>query len=76
MTVTARSCLMGAETEQGTPNIAWGEQSAVSARPNRRGDVYAQAIEPLGEARQDLALPGTIADAVTIVARGQRRDIR
>ena len=40
-------------------------------------DVYARAKERLDEAaREDFAAPGTIADAVMLVARGQRRDLR
>jgi hypothetical protein len=40
-------------------------------------DVYARAKEQLDEAtREDFAAPGTIADAVMVVARGQRRDLR
>jgi hypothetical protein len=40
-------------------------------------DVYARAKEQLGQAAGgDLAAPGTIAGAVTVVARGQRRDLR
>jgi hypothetical protein len=42
-----------------------------------RGDVYACAKEHLDQAaREDFAAPGTIADAVMVVARGQRRDFR
>jgi hypothetical protein len=44
------------------------------ASPN---DVYARATEQLGQAAgEDFAAPGTIADAVMVVARGQRRDLR
>ena len=40
-------------------------------------NMYARAIEQLDEAaREDLAAAGTIADAVVLVARGQRRDLR
>jgi hypothetical protein len=41
-------------------------------------DVYARAKEQLdkAEAREYFAAPGTIADAVRVVARGQRRDLR
>jgi hypothetical protein len=40
-------------------------------------DVYARAKEQLDKAaREDFAAPGTIADAVMVVARGQRRDLR
>jgi hypothetical protein len=40
-------------------------------------DVYARAKEQQGKAAlEDLAAPGTIADAVMVVARGQRRDLR
>jgi hypothetical protein len=39
-------------------------------------DVCARANEQLDQAaRQDFAAPGTIADAVMVVARGQRRDL-
>ena len=39
-------------------------------------DVDAGANEQLDEAaREDFAAPGTIADAVTVVARRQRRDL-
>jgi hypothetical protein len=39
-------------------------------------DVYARAKEQQGKAAlEDLAAPGTIADAVMVVARGQRRDL-
>jgi hypothetical protein len=39
-------------------------------------DVCARAKEQRDEAaREDLAAPGTIADAVMVVARGQRRDL-
>jgi hypothetical protein len=41
------------------------------------GDVYARAKEQLDKAaREDFAAPATIADAVMVVARGQRRDLR
>jgi hypothetical protein len=41
------------------------------------GDVYARANKQLGQAaREDFAAPGTIAGAVMVVARGQRRDFR
>ena len=40
-------------------------------------DVYARAKEQRDEAaREDFAAPGTIEDAVMVVARGQRRDLR
>ena len=40
-------------------------------------DVYARAKEHLDKAAgEDFAAPGTIADAVMVVARGQRRDLR
>ena len=40
-------------------------------------DVYARANEQLDKAaREEFAAPGTIADAVMVVARGQRRDLR
>jgi hypothetical protein len=40
-------------------------------------DVYARAKAQRDQAaREDLAAPGTIADAVMVVARGQRRDLR
>jgi hypothetical protein len=40
-------------------------------------DVYARAKEEQDKvALEDLAAPGTIADAVMVVARGQRRDLR
>ena len=40
-------------------------------------DVYARPKEQLNKAaREDFAAPGTIADAVMVVARGQRRDLR
>ena len=40
-------------------------------------DVYARAKEQLDKAaREEFAAPGTIADAVMVVARGQRRDLR
>ncbi len=40
-------------------------------------DVYRRAKEQLGQAAgEDFAAPGTIADAVMVVARGQRRDLR
>jgi hypothetical protein len=39
-------------------------------------DVSARAKEQLGQAAgEDFAAPGTIADAVMVVARGQRRDL-
>jgi hypothetical protein len=39
-------------------------------------DVCARAKEQLDEAAGgDFAVPGTIADAVMVVARGQRRDL-
>jgi hypothetical protein len=41
------------------------------------GDVYARAKEQLGQAAgEDFAAPGTIAGAVMVVARGQRRGLR
>ena len=40
-------------------------------------DVYARAKEQLDKAaREDFEAPGTIADAVMVVARGQRRHLR
>jgi hypothetical protein len=40
-------------------------------------DVYARAKEQRDKAaREDFEAPGTIADAVMVVARGQRRDLR
>ena len=40
-------------------------------------DVYARGEERLDKAaREEFAAPGTIADAVMVVARGQRRDLR
>ena len=40
-------------------------------------DVYARAKEQLDQAaREDFAAPGMIADAVTDVARRQRRGLR
>jgi hypothetical protein len=40
-------------------------------------DVYARAKAQLDEAAgEDFAVPGTIAEAVVVVARGQRRDLR
>jgi len=40
-------------------------------------DVDVRAKEQLDKAaRDDFAAPGTIADAVMVVARGQRRDLR
>ena len=40
-------------------------------------DVYARAEEQLDNAAgEDFQAPGTIADAVTVVARGPRRDLR
>ena len=40
-------------------------------------DVNARARKQLDEAaRKDFAAPGTIADAVMVFARGQRRDRR
>ena len=40
-------------------------------------DVYARAKEQQDEAAlEDFAAPSTIADAVMVVARGQRRDLR
>jgi triphosphoribosyl-dephospho-CoA synthetase len=39
-------------------------------------DVDARAMEQLDKAaREDFAAPGTIADAVMVVAWGQRRDL-
>ena len=39
-------------------------------------DVYARATEQLGQAAgEDSAAPGAVADAVMVVARGQRRDL-
>jgi hypothetical protein len=40
-------------------------------------DVYARAKEQQGKAAlSDFAAPGTIADAVMVVVRGHRRDLR
>ena len=40
-------------------------------------DVYARAKGQRDKAaREDFEAPGTIADAVMVVARGQRRDLR
>jgi hypothetical protein len=40
-------------------------------------DLYARAKEQLDQAaREDFAAPGTIADAVMVVARGERRGLR
>jgi hypothetical protein len=41
-------------------------------------DLNARAKDQLdtAEAREDFAAPGTIVDAVMVVARGQRRDLR
>jgi hypothetical protein len=40
-------------------------------------DVYARATEPLGQAAgEDFAASGTIAGAVMVIARRQRRDLR
>jgi hypothetical protein len=40
-------------------------------------DVYARAKEQFDNAaREEFAAPGTIADVVMVVARGQRRDLR
>jgi hypothetical protein len=40
-------------------------------------EVYARAKEQLDKAaREDFAAAGTIADAVVVVARAQRRDLR
>jgi hypothetical protein len=40
-------------------------------------DVYGRAKEQLGQAAgEDFAAPGAVADAVMVVARGQRRDLR
>ena len=40
-------------------------------------DLYARAKEQLDQAaREDFAAPGTIADAVTVAARRQRRGLR
>jgi hypothetical protein len=40
-------------------------------------DVCVHAKEQLDKAaREDCAVPGTIADAVMVFARGQRRDLR
>jgi hypothetical protein len=40
-------------------------------------NVYARAREQLGQAAgEDFAAPGTIAGAVMVVARRQRRDLR
>ena len=40
-------------------------------------DVYARANEQLDEAaREDFAAPGTIEDAVVVIARGPRRALR
>ena len=40
-------------------------------------DVYARAMGHRDKAaREDFEAPGTIADAVMVVARGQRRDLR
>jgi hypothetical protein len=39
-------------------------------------EVYARAEAQLDKAaREDFEAPGTIADAVMVVARGQRRDL-
>ena len=39
--------------------------------------VYERAKAQLGKAaREDFAAPGTIADAIVVLARGQRRDLR
>jgi hypothetical protein len=41
------------------------------------GDVYARANKQLGQAAgEDFAARGTIAGAVMVVARGQRRGLR
>jgi hypothetical protein len=41
------------------------------------GDVYVRAEEQLDEAaREDFAVPGSIEDAVVVLARGQRRGLR
>ncbi len=40
-------------------------------------DMYARAKAQLGQAAgEDFAAPGTIAGAIMVVARGQRRDLR
>ena len=40
-------------------------------------EVHARAKEQFDKAaREDFAAPATIADAVMVVARGQRRDLR
>jgi hypothetical protein len=40
-------------------------------------DVYVRAREQQDRAAlEDFAAPGTVADAVVVVARGQRRDLR
>jgi hypothetical protein len=42
-----------------------------------RDDVYVCAREQQdGAVLEDFAAPGTVADAVVVVARGQRRDLR
>jgi hypothetical protein len=41
------------------------------------GDVCARAKEQLDEAaREDFAVPGTIADAAMVAPRAQRRELR
>jgi hypothetical protein len=56
-----------------TITAAAGTMYRYDASPD---DVDARANEQLDEAaREDFEAPGTIADAVTVVARRQRRDL-
>ena len=56
-----------------TITAAAGTMCRYDASPD---DVDARANEQLDEAaREDFEAPGTIADAVTVVARRQRRDL-
>jgi hypothetical protein len=67
-----------------TATLSSGTVATITAAPRTLcpydaslGDVYARAKEQLDKAaREDFAAPGTIGDAVIVVARGQRRNLR
>jgi hypothetical protein len=68
----------------GTATLSSGTMATITAAARTRyaydaslEDVYARAKEQLGKAaREEFGAPGTIADAVMVVAWGQRRDLR
>ena len=66
-----------------TAGLSCGSMAAITAARTMYpydaalDDVYARAKEHLDKAAgEDFAAPGTIADAVMVVARAQRRDLR